>query len=183
MVREFKSCSRRNICQFTSPSPPHHHGTINYFHHDQTKGVYPHVRPCPRSCPHPQWIQYCSSHVYPLAYSRSRSRSRSCSRSSAIGLVIESECERTGADVDTYVDTLLNTADISSQVLWKRSYRGFPNSICLLTSVTLLNVVGHSSHLWKDPIKHFQHHPWCQWQELMLWVEAHYTEFSMKKTL
>ena len=69
------------------------------------KGVYPHVRPRSRSRPrlrsHPQSIQYCSSHVYPLAVAHSRSRY------SAISLVIESECERSGADADTHVDTLL----------------------------------------------------------------------------
>ena len=59
------------------------------------KAVYPHVRPRPRSCPHPQSIQYGSSYVYPLARSRS----------SAISLVIESEHERT--DADAKVDTLL----------------------------------------------------------------------------
>ena len=40
---------------------------------------------------------------------RSHSRSRSCSRLrySAVSLVIESECKRTGTDVDAEVDTLL----------------------------------------------------------------------------
>ena len=45
--------------------------------------------------------------MYPLVRSRSRSRSRSCSRYSAISLVIQSERERTGVDVDPHVDTLL----------------------------------------------------------------------------
>ena len=70
--------------------------------------MYPHVRPRPRSRPrsrpHLQSIQYCSSYVYPLAGSCSRSRY------SAISLVIESEHERTGVDVDTHVDTLLYSA-------------------------------------------------------------------------
>ena len=85
----------------------------------KTKGVSPHVRPRSRSRqrsrPRPQSIQYCSRHVYPLARSRlhlrSRSHSCSCSHSrscySAISLVIESECKRTGTDADAHVDTLL----------------------------------------------------------------------------
>ena len=85
------------------------------------KAVYPHVRPCscsrPRSLLCPITIQYFSSQVYPLAHSHSHScsRSRSGSRYSAISLVIESEHERTGADADAHVDTLLNTNAMQTQ--------------------------------------------------------------------
>ena len=50
---------------------------------EQSKGVYPYVRPRsrsrPRSRPRPQLVQYCSSYTYPLMRLRSRSqRTEAC---------------------------------------------------------------------------------------------------------